>query len=407
MKHRIVHIAIGFLEILCIIPLIILCAFSRLKKRNIDIGLGPEPLINNIHHSKALKLYGYSSETFVYDYWYISKNFDKVFSFENKYLMFVFERILFVGFIYVVMKYRCIYIYFNGGPLHRSIILWRIEPLLLKMANIRVVVMPYGSDIQILDLTPNLYFRNCMCQDYPMNKIRYSRLNIQRTLWIKYADFVIGGCDWVDYLYHWDRLLVAHFSIDIEYVLKIATTKNCANRYKINEKSNPFVILHAPNHRSIKGTAFVIAAIEELKNEGVNVELVLAERKSNEEIIELIQKSDLVVDQLVIGWYAMFAIEAMTLSKPVVCFLRDDLRNLYTSAGLIKINDPPLINATVLTIKEVLRKCIQRDIDIDCYAARGYEYVKEMHSLEAIGNVFDQINRSVGITPNTERLERH
>ena len=45
---------------------------------------------------------------------------------------------------------------------------------------------------------------------------------------------------------------------------------------------------------------------------------------SNEEVIKLIQRADLVIDQLVIGWYAMFAIEAMSLGKPVICNLRSD-----------------------------------------------------------------------------------
>ena len=39
---------------------------------------------------------------------------------------------------------------------------------------------------------------------------------------------------------------------------------------------------------------------------------------------ELIEQADLVVDQLLIGWYGGLAVEAMALGKPVLCYLRDD-----------------------------------------------------------------------------------
>lgn len=39
----------------------------------------------------------------------------------------------------------------------------------------------------------------------------------------------------------------------------------------------PIVVGHMPNHRGVKGTEFLIDAIERLKSEGVKVELLLIE----------------------------------------------------------------------------------------------------------------------------------
>ena len=101
----------------------------------------------------------------------------------------------------------------------------------------------------------------------------------------------------------------------------------------------------------------MVEAVDNLKAEGHDVELVLVEQLSNLEILELILSVDLVIDQLIVGWYAMFAIESL-VGKPVVCFLRDDLFNLYRAKGLISPNEPPLINVAPLNLKEELRELI-------------------------------------------------
>ena len=66
--------------------------------------------------------------------------------------------------------------------------------------------------------------------------------------WVKRADHIISGCDWVEYMYHWDTLMLAHFVIDTEL-----WTPNKQNK-KITSLDNPFKILHCPNHVNIKGT---------------------------------------------------------------------------------------------------------------------------------------------------------
>ena len=52
-------------EIIYFPLMLLIIPFARLKKSRIDIGLGPEPLINNIYHKQALIKLGYSAETFV------------------------------------------------------------------------------------------------------------------------------------------------------------------------------------------------------------------------------------------------------------------------------------------------------------------------------------------------------
>lgn len=383
----------GISDLLMFFPFLILSFISRLVKKRIDVGLGPDPLINNVYHRKALELSGFKAETFVTSVFHITKDFNKVFIYKNKFIKYLLINILHLDFIYAIFSYKCLYIYFNGGPLSNSLFLWKIEHLFYKISNIKVVIMPYGADLQVLDETPNLYFRHCMNLDYPAHKLLYSTMKSRKKQWQKNADFIIGGCDWVDYLYHWDKLMVAHFSIDTSSVIETA------KRSKKKKLKKTFRILHAPNHYGIKGTSHVIQAINQLKSEGLNIDLSIVENVSNEEVIKNISETDLVVDQLVIGWYAMFSIEAMTLCKPVICFLREDLLELYRSAGLIKKSEPPIINANPNNIKEIIRQCVKGKIKIKGFADRGYQYVKKIHSIEAISKEFYNINKEIGIFP--------
>ena len=382
-------------EVASIPVLFLLSLFSRLSRKKYDVGIGPEPLINNIYHKNALCSAGYKVITFVKLINYISSDFDvRLFS-RNRIINAFNYKILYLDYLYLIFNVKSIYMYFQGGVFLYTKYLWRLEPYLLKAAGVKTVVMPYGGDVQSFDKTPNLLFKHAHSKDYPAHRYNRRRQEKKMELWTNHASHVISGCDWVDYMHHWDTLMVSHFSINVDL---FANVKPCPRN------SDSFRILHAPNHREIKGTQFVVEAVEKLKAEGHDVELVLVEKLSNLEILELILSVDLVIDQLIVGWYAMFAIESMLAGKPVICFLRDDLLNLYRSKGLIAVDEPPLINIAPLNLKEELRELILNQDKLSDYSKRGFDYVSRVHSTTSIGSKFDRINRSIGIHPSQQHV---
>jgi glycosyltransferase involved in cell wall biosynthesis len=111
-------------------------------------------------------------------------------------------------------------------------------------------------------------------------------------------------------------------------------------------------IVHAPSHRGVKGTRYLVEAVERLKREGRSLELVLVENLRRDEARRIYENADLVVDQLLAGWYGGLAVEAMALGKPVVSYLRE--------ADLGFIPQPmreemPIVRAEPGTIYDVLR----------------------------------------------------
>ncbi|MGE4094900.1 MAG: hypothetical protein AB7G75_29135 [Candidatus Binatia bacterium] len=389
----------GGLFALCLLPLLMLvAACARWYPKKVDVGLGPLPLINNVYHKQALTLYGYTSETFVNGVYYITDEFDvrgeqTIWGRGRIPRTLLLPPYLLVRALY---RYNCVYMYFNGGPLGNYPILWRVEPMLYKLANVKVMVMAYGSDVQDLSRSPNLLFKDAMARDYPHHRLHRRRTAARIDLWTQWADHMIGGCEWVDYLYYWDTLMLAHFSIDVDRWHPL--DQRSVHAPLVDQR--PLRILHAPNHRTIKGTQFFINAVNELVAEGLNIELIILERAPNSKVREIMASVDVVADQLIIGWYAMFALEAMAMEKPVLCYLRADLEALYIAAGLVKVAEIPIIQCSPLTVKERIRELALNRAVLDDIGKRSRAFVLKHHSTQAVGRVFDSINRSIGLQPS-------
>lgn len=385
----------GLLMLFVLGPFFVLIAFVARMRRKSIVAIGPEPLINNVHHKKALESFGYSAVTVVTHTYFITNQFDrdfyrKIVGWRNA------DRFIcsFVCQCWILWNSAALYVYFNGGPFGAVPFLRAFEPFLYQIAKVKVVVMPYGGDVQELTRSPNLLLKDAIARDYPGFRFDRGKVEDRIDRWIRHADAVISGVEWVDYMYYWDYLSVAHFSIDLERMNEVPRVDR--------GESDCVRVLHAPNHRTIKGTPAIQKAVEELQSEGVKVELRLVEKVSNEELLKEIAECDIVADQLVIGWYAMFAIEGMAMGKPVVCRIRDDLREFYEEVGALRVGELPLVSATPATVKDELRSlCELSASERKELGIKGRGYVEKYHSTESIGAWFDEINRDLGI-PKTQ-----
>ena len=390
LKYLGVRAAYLLMDIVLFVPLVVLTALSRLAPRPFHVGLGPLPSVNNRHHKQCLERFGYRSETFVYHTWYLTSDFD--IQFQN-YVPRAFGP--YVSYVFCLFRYKCLYTYFTGGPLGFTTLLARCEPFLFQLAGIKTVIMPFGADVHELTRSQNRLMIDGYSRDYP--GFRHSRVRTAALIdvWTHGASHIISGCDWVDFMYFWDTLMLAHFAIDTD-----ALSVESEVRGAPDEPCAPLRLLHASNHRNLKGTAQIIRAVDELRAEGVSVELSIIEAVPNAQMPEHIQAADVVIDQLVIGWYAMFALESMAMGKPVVCHIRPDLHEFYTGAGLLEPDELPLIDTSVLNLKETLRHLASlprrelREIGL-----RSRAFVEKHHSITAVGQVFHRINQDLGVRP--------
>lgn len=137
------------------------------------------------------------------------------------------------------------------------------------------------------------------------------------------------------------------------------------------------LVVHAPSHRGVKGTRFIVDAVNRLRADGVAFDFQLVEGLPRAEARRIYERADLVVDQLIVGWYGGLAVEAMALGKPVIAFLRAaDL--LFVAPEMRK--ELPVIQATPQTIFEVLKQWLTvRRRDLPDVGARSRRFMECWH----------------------------
>lgn len=138
------------------------------------------------------------------------------------------------------------------------------------------------------------------------------------------------------------------------------------------QKEKEFVVLHAPTNRDLKGTKYIVDACNNLKNRGFNIKLLLIENVPNEKVMSLYSQVDLVIDQLLIGWYGVLAIENMSMGNPVVSYVDPYLRKKY-APGL------PIIQATKDNIQSVLESLIKNRDKLNKSRTNFRKYALKYH----------------------------
>jgi glycosyltransferase involved in cell wall biosynthesis len=115
----------------------------------------------------------------------------------------------------------------------------------------------------------------------------------------------------------------------------------------------------------LKGTDAIIEAFEGL--EGAVLKII--ENQPHEEVLRAMQEADVIIDQLLSGWYGMVAVEAWALGKPVICYIRPDLWAKYD----VPACPPP--------IQDAIREFIKWPHICEMWGKRGRAYVERVHDI--------------------------
>ncbi|MFN5962886.1 MAG: glycosyltransferase [Verrucomicrobiota bacterium] len=144
----------------------------------------------------------------------------------------------------------------------------------------------------------------------------------------------------------------------------------------------PLRIVHAPSNALVKGTRYIEAALEVLRGEGFSFSYTRVEGMPQREARKIYESADLLIDQLLCGWYGGLSAELMALGKPVVCYLRDEDLG-YLPGGMA--GDVPVIRADPESVTDVLREVLGRSREwLAERGRRGRAYVERWHAPELI-----------------------
>ena len=275
-------------------------------------------------------------------------------------------------FLRAVRKYDVFH--FNWGMSLMDYRTWNLHywdlPLLKRLGK-RIVVTFQGCDARIKTISRERFSTSACAEcdvawcDERMDAIRHKRIRKV----FAYADKVFAlNPDLLHFLPGAEFLPYA--SVDPKEWRPMVTP------YEKRTGSRPFRVLHMPTNRSIKGTRYVEQACAHLQAMGVPVELVLVEHVPHAQVKDLIARADVVVDQLLTGWYGALAVEAMALGKPVLCYLRDE-----DAKRFVPFHDQiPIVRTTKATLAHDLNGLLRSPSRCDELGEAGRRFVTEWHN---------------------------
>jgi glycosyltransferase involved in cell wall biosynthesis len=333
---------------------------------------GSTPIVNIKYWSAALRAAGYPSRTIVTHVYPANDRRDFDFVRDDwldgrPRLALVADYVLFAR---VLWSADVLSAFFDGGFL-KSTPLARWEVGLLHLAGGRLVVLPFGSDIAVPGhLGPTeAAFR--VHYGYVLDEAEAIRRRVDRLC--ASADLVMKTLQ-VGYLPRHDAFWSHGLAVDTEWWAPSEASPECGET----------VVVHAPNHRQLKGTDAVIAAVEHLQREGLTVRLELLEGRSNEDVRSAIRTADIAVDQLLTG-YGLFAVEAMAAGLPVISNLRWMPDAMRSAPSLTAV---PIVDADESDVTARLRELVvDRDLRLRL-GAESRRFALAYHSYEATRRVW-------------------
>ena len=149
-------------------------------------------------------------------------------------------------------------------------------------------------------------------------------------------------------------------------------------------------IVHAPTNRVVKGTEHIIAALDRLaRTRPEAVEFRLVENVPHEQALKLYRDADLVIDQLLVGWYGGFAVELMMMGKPVIARVSAEDLHFIPGAMAREVTEA-FINVVPDTLYETLLQCIDDRSFLAQRAQAGEEYAHRWHDAAYVAGLTRQ-----------------
>ena len=371
-------------------PLLFIAAFrSRAAvSEALSVVWGPTPLKPISFNSRALNKAGVKSATSVDGLYAINRaeDFDEYlqsFSLSLPYFGVIIGRYL--RFASLLQRFNVVITCFDGGFLSGTNLRF-LEHRYLKLGKKKLIVWPYGADTYIPSAMNDKLFRDGLLADYPGLACTETRTMRQIRYFSEHADVVIANVPHDEAVPRKDVLTIACYCVDTDEWSPDPLFRHLGDG---STSKPPVRIFHCPNHRNVKGTRYLIAAFENLRRQGLNVELEILERVSNEKIRASMRQADIVAAQFLYG-YASTEIEAMSLAKPVLSNL-ENKQYYETLRSNSFLQSCPIVSVTPQMLEAALRRLILDPSQRMTVGARGREYVQQFHSFPAQGRFWRQV----------------
>jgi glycosyltransferase involved in cell wall biosynthesis len=337
----------------------------RTKKKKLHIMLGVIEIAGNLWEFRnALRKVGMQADSVVYQkHAYYNLPYDRYYP---------IKRNKFSGFLKsipitlkLILQYDVFFFIYGQSFFPKN-----MDIYILKLLRKKVIVFFCGCDIRCREevLKRNRPFSICQeCENRCDTKTKQKFANF----WEKYADLIFSDPEQSQLLkkaYHHTI-----WSIDLDYWKPFASS--------IEHDTNKVIIAHAPTDRRLKGTKYIVDAVDRLKKEEYNIDLILLEAMNSKEVRNWLNRADIVVDQLLGGWYGKLATEAMAMAKPTLCYINEEIKEQMSYGNCL-----PIVSSNPITIYKDLKHLLDNPKLRKEIGSKSRTYVEATHNQEVVGN---------------------
>lgn len=339
---------------------------------------GTTPILTLPVLARCDELLGLKSDSLVFTTYYISKNFSINLTIPEKFAVKamrlnnnIHRWFRSVVLYFVMIRYDAVHYFYDRGvmPGHERFGIEDFEIETLSRAGVKIYTYAYGADVRTRESTLALGPVNfctdcptpgafCICDEDKL-ALSLSRLDNRVTARIAMGDMLtyVPGCRNMHY-----------WPLDLDYLKPGPVNWRKGDRLRI---------AHAPNHSHFKGTHHLEQALERLKGEGYDVEMIKISGVPNTVVLDMFRTVDLVADQFIGGFHGYTALEAMALGRPVLCFLR-------APDMTIAPDECPIVNTPPHLVYEVLKAILDGQIDLADLGRRSRLFIERHYSLAAV-----------------------
>lgn len=269
-----------------------------------------------------------------------------------------------------------IYFWYTGFCVNRE-----MDYKFLRFKKKKVVCIFVGSDIRSPELTKRHF--DCIEEDHFINYV--SLLNKKTEERVKHVARLAET--YADLIFSPKKVQLSYLNDSIDFFMYMINDEILFQQ-KVR-KLDPIRVLHAPSNPLIKGTPLVRAAVKKLKMEGYDFEYIELINQPNEKVLELLDISDIVLNQFYAAMPGVFGIEAMAKSNAVL--MSPDYENLHSGSQ----------GAWMVTkyweLYDNLKYLLDNPNHIEKYASQGYEFVKNNYTEEKVREFYINIFYQHGI----------
>ncbi len=313
------------------VPLLVLATYQRMRKLEQAPGrvfIGINEIASNIHSiQNSLDSFGERTTALIYTNkfslegqfgqlsrnslrMYINRNFSSS-TYARFFYVFIRPLILALYFVKFMSRHDTWFFIWNHTFLPLN-----LDLLLLRLAKKKIIIMHCGDDVRYRPL------QRAIDQSYGISSWPSDKASIgtflSRFYFTRLSEAVGDVISFRDQATFQGKALI-QFKAPMPRLNNIDSDRNKIVR-----------ILHAPSSRYVKGTAFVLEAIDMLKGRGIQFEFVLLENHPNEVVLKELMRSDILIDQPGV-WAARLAMEGCSAGCCVIGGNRAEYCQQYDS----------------------------------------------------------------------------